>query len=221
MKRTILLASLLLAGASAFGQGGSGNIPADVFYLMPEFGQGMVYFSNQGPAQGQINICAEDHSLRFLDKDGEEMSSKADNITRVVIDNVIFVRDGDCFYRLYPVSDDVSVAFLREVEVLRDAKKGAYGTVSRTSSIREVSSLQTDGIMYKLENSTDYPYNVSESCHLFKSGAVVPFNKRNLRKYFPDRKDDLEAWLKAGHALPKKLDDTLAFLSRLVTGEEL
>ena len=107
MKRIALLLALF-AGVSAFAQEGSGDIPADVFYLMPEFGQGMVYFTGQAPAQGKLNICAEDHSLRFLDDKGEEMSSKADNIVRVVIDNVVFVRDDDAFYKIVPVTEGLS-----------------------------------------------------------------------------------------------------------------
>ena len=221
MKRILLLPALLLAAVSAFAQTSNGGIPADVFYLLPAFEQGMVYFSDQGPAQGKLNICAEDHSLRFLDNDGTELSSKADNIQRVVVDTVIFVRDEGCFYRLYPVSDEVSIALLRDLEVLRDAKKGAYGTVSRTSSIREVGNLQTDGIMYTLSNSANYPYNVSETCFLYKAGSVIPLNKRNLRKYFPDRKDDIEAYLKDNRSLPKTLEDTRAFLLRLSSGEAL
>ena len=220
MKRILPLLFALSACLSAFGQEAQGNIPADVFYMLPEFGKGMVYFSDQGPAQGEMNICAVDQTLRFKDKDGQELSSKADNITRVVVDTVVFVRIDDAFYRLYPVSDDLSLAFRRDVEILRDVRKGAYGTESRTSSIREVGTMQTDGVMYTLQRAANYPFNVSESCFLFRSGSVAPVNKRNLRKYFPDRKDDIDAWLKS-NSLPKKLDETRAFLSRLASGEDL
>ena len=193
MKKIVLLLALLLAGGAAFGQEARGDMPADVFYLLPEFRQGMVYFSDQGPAQGELNICAVDQTLRFMDK-GQELSSKADNINRVVVDDIVFVRIDGVFYRLYPIS--------------------------RTSAIREVGSLQSDGMMYTLQSSKSYPYNVSESCFLYQAGNVTAISKRSLRKRFPDRKDDLDAWLKS-HALPKTLDDTRNFLSRLTTGEEL
>ena len=219
MKRILSLLAIF-AGLSAFGQEAQGNIPADVFYMLPEFGQGMVYFSDRGPAQGEMNVCAVDQTLRFKDKDGQELASNADNITKVVIDTVIFVRIDGAFYRLYPVSDDLTVAFRRDVEILRDVRKGAFGSESRTSAIREVASLQTDGVMYTLQRAANYPYNVTESCFLFQAGDVVPVNKRNLRKRFPDRKDELDTWLKS-NALPKTLDDTRAFLLRLSTGEAL
>ena len=194
-------------------------MPADVFYLLPEFRHGMVYFSGQGPGQGELNICAVDQTLRFMDK-GEELSSSADNILRVVIDTVVFVHVDGAFYRLYPVSDEVTLAYRRDVEILRDVKTGAYGIQSRTSSIREVGSLQSDGMMYTLQSSKSYPYNVKESCYLYVAGNVTPVNKRTIRKLFPARKDDLDAWLK-NHALPKTLDDTRAFLARLSAGEAL
>ena len=218
MKRILLLLSLS-AGLSAFGQEARGDMPADVFYLLPEFRHGMVYFSGQGPGQGELNICAVDQTLRFMDK-GEELSSSADNILRVVIDTVVFVHVDGAFYRLYPVSDEVTLAYRRDVEILRDVKTGAYGIQSRTSSIREVGSLQSDGMMYTLQSSKSYPYNVKESCYLYVAGNVTPVNKRTIRKLFPARKDDLDAWLK-NHALPKTLDDTRAFLARLSAGEAL
>lgn len=220
MMKRILSLLAIFAGLSAFGQEAQGNIPADVFYMLPEFGHGMVYFSDQGPAQGEMNVCAVDQTLRFKDKNGQELASKADNITKVVIDTVVFVRIDGAFYRLYPVSDDLSLAFRRDVEILRDVRKGAYGTESRTSSIREVGNLQTDGVMYTLQRAADYPYNVTETCFLFHSGDVTAISKRSLRKCFPDRKDDIDAFLKA-NALPKKLDETRAFLTRLTSGEKL
>lgn len=218
MKRTLLLLSLF-AGLSAFGQEARGDMPADVFYLLPEFRQGMVYFSGQGPAQGDLNICAVDQTLRFMDK-GQELASDAENILRVVVDTVVFVHIDKAYYRLYPISDEVTLAYRRDVEILRDVKTGAYGMQSRTSSIREVGSLQSDGMMYTLQSSKSYPYNVNESCFLYLNGDVTPLTKRSVRKLFPARKDDLDAWLK-NHALPKTLDDTRAFLARLSAGEAL
>ena len=219
MKKIVLLLALL-AGIPAIGQEAQGNIPAEVFYMLPEFGQGMVYFSDQGPAQGMMNICAVDQTLRFMDNNGQELSSNADNITRVVIGDVVFIRVDGAYYRLCPISDELTVAFRRDVEILRDVRRGAYGTESRTSAIREVGSLQADGMMYTLQRAANYPYHVTESCSLYQAGSIVPLNKRNLRKLFPSRKDDLDAWLKS-NPIPKQLDETRGLLTRLSTGEDL
>ena len=223
MKRIVLLATLLLAAGAAFGQEKKtvGGVPADVFYLLPEFSQGMVYMNGKAPAQGQLNICAEDQTLRFLDADGKELSSNSDDILRVVIDTVIFIRSDGAFYRICPVTDDLSMAVRRDLEILRDVKKGAYGVEDRTSSIREVSVIHTDGVSHTLNKSENYPYRSYETFYLYQSGTVIPLSKRNLRKYFPDRKDDIDAYFKSNKSLPGSLDEVRAFLSRLKSGEAL
>jgi hypothetical protein len=77
-------------------------MPDSVYYLMPRFDQGYVFLRGQMPAQGKMNICAVDNTLRFLDDNGTELSSGEDNILKAVIGNVSFLRSQDVFYRQYP-----------------------------------------------------------------------------------------------------------------------
>ena len=221
----ILLAAVLagILPASAAAQDESqGDLTPEIYYLMPEFGQGMIWFSNQGPAEGKLNICAEDNTLRYLDKDGKEVvAASIDNVVKVQIDKAVFIRSEGAFYRIYPVSDEMAVAVRRDLDIQRDAQRGAYGSYSRTSSIREYSTLYADGVTYQLEKSKKYPFTVSETCFLYTGGKIVSFSKRTLRKYFPQRKDDIDVYLKSGKSLPEDLSDIQAFLTRLSSGESL
>ena len=206
----------------AFAQDETQGITAEIYYLMPEFGQGMIWFSDQGPAQGKMNICAEDNSLRYLDNDGKEVvAASIDNVVKVQIDTAVFIRNDGVFYRIYAVSNEVAVAVRRDLDIQRDAQRGAYGGYSRTSSIREYSTLYADGVAYQLEKSKKYPFTVSETCFLYTGGKIVSFSKRTLRKIFPQRKDEIDAYLKSGKSLPGELPDVQAFLKRLASGETL
>ena len=83
----------LLPTVAAAQEEGEG-VTAEIYYLMPEFGQGMIWFSNQGPAEGKLNICAEDNTLRYLDKNGQEIvAASIDNVVKVQIDTVVFIRN--------------------------------------------------------------------------------------------------------------------------------
>lgn len=220
MKRIILLLALF-AGLSAFGQEAETGVPADVYYLLPEFRPGMVYFFDRSPAQGKLNICAEDQTLRFIDEKGVELTLDSGDITRVIIeDSIVFVRINDAYYRLYPITDGLTLAFRRKVEILRDARKGAYGIESRTAAIREVGMIQSDGMIHTLSSSRKYPYDVTETCFLYEAGGITPITKRSLRKRFPNRKEDLATWLKS-HPFPKDLDGLRSLLHRLALGENL
>lgn len=214
--KRLILAALLLVSSAALAQDKTGKgVPEDVFYLMPSFGEGMVYFASQPPAQGKLNICAVDNSLRFLDHTGKELEAPADaEIVRVRIDTVVFLRSQGIFYRQYPVISGAGVGLRRDVTILRDVKQSAYGTTSQTSAIREYGTIYADGVSSNLNKDKEYPYRSHDSLFLYKGDDVFPFNKRNLKRLFPSRKDDIDAYFKSGGALPSNLDEALTLLSR-------
>jgi hypothetical protein len=214
---TLLFACSLALAASLTLEGqetAANRIPDEDFYLMPAFGEGTVYLRGQGPAQGRINICAVDQSLRFIDDDGTELSAEdADAIIRVQIDTVWFLRSGGAFYRMYPVSGEIGIALRRDTRIVRDARKGAYGMSDRTSSIRQYSTLYTDGAAQQLNRNQAASYAVSETICLYCRDAVFKLSKANLKKIFPDHKDDIDAWFRSGKALPTSVDAARTLIS--------
>lgn len=179
------------------------GIPADVYYLMPSFGNGYIYFRGQMPAQGQLNICAVDNTIRYMDKGKELVSSPTENIIKVRIDTVSFLHNQGVFYRLYPITAEKGVALRRKVNLKMDEKEGAFGTTSRTSSTKEYGVIYADGVSYNLDSDKTYPYEVSETLFLYYGDKVLALNKKNLKKLFPEVQFE---------TLPKTLEDALALL---------
>lgn len=209
---------LLLVSLSAQAQNkeSSKGIPNEVYYLMPKFDQGYIYFRGQAPAQGRLNICAVDNTLRFIDKNGQELeASNADNVLKVLIDTVAFLRHQDIYYRLSPVGPDMGIAIRRDVKILMDVKEAGYGTTSQTSSIRSYSSIYADGVIYDLEEGKTYPYEVTETLFLYKGDTVFPLTKKNLRKLFPGKKDQVDALFTGGRSVPETLPEARALLHSL------
>ena len=206
-KKTLLLISLLaIESGAAFAQ--DNGIPKDVFYLMPEFGNGSIVYNGKAPAKGTLNICAVDNSIRFIDNGGQELAADTDeSVLRDVIGNVAFERNGNAFVRLVPVTDEVSIAVKREVLIMSDSKSGGYGMASQTSSITELSSLSAGGNLYRLDDVRDVPYRVTETASLFYNGAFLQPNKKSFQKCFPDKKDEIEAFFKSqGKLSPGKVE---------------
>lgn len=211
--KSLSIVCLALSMSLGLGAQEAGRIPDDVFYLMPEFADGIVYFRGQSPAQGKLNICAADNTLRFIDNDGKELAASpesAEKIIMVQIDSVQFLHNQDGFYRKYPVTATMGVALKRVVNIMRGAKKGAYGIVDQTSSIRQYSTLYSEGMSYNL--NTGDPYEVSETLYLYVNQAIVPLTKKNLKKVFPDSKDEIDAWFKSGNYLPRTIKEALPML---------
>lgn len=217
MKRFLLLLSACCLSLSLHGQETADNaIPNDIFYLMPSFTQGTIYLRGQAPAQGKLNICAVDQSLRFIDGNGTELSaSDPDGIRLVQLDTVSFLRSDGAFYRMYPVSPEIGVALRRDVRVLRDVKRGAYGTTNQTSSIRQYSTLYTDGASQQLNSGETPSYVVSETVCVYCREAVFRLTKANLKRLFPDRKEEIEARFKSRNSLPTTVEEAGALLRLL------
>ena len=190
------------------------RIPDEVFYLMPSFAQGTVFLRGQAPAQGQLNICAVDQTLRFIDEHGTELAAADhDAIIRVQIDTVTFLRHQNAFVRLHPVSADMGVAVRREVRIIRGGKQAAYGGTSQTSSISEVGTLYTEGASHTLKSSRDNKYNVSETILVYKRDAVFHPSRKNLTKLFPSKKTEIESYFKSFRTFPDTVPEARALLA--------
>lgn len=191
----------------------TGRIPPEVFYLLPEFADGTVYLKGQSPAQGRMNICAADNTLRYIDGSGKELSAgTADNIVMVQIGDAAFIYGNDGFYRKYPVTPKTGVAYQRNVHIYSGAKRGAYGTIDQTSSIRQYSSVSDGAETYDL--STEVPYEVNEKIAIYTGNTVIPLTRKNLKKIFPSKADEIKAWFKSGHSMPRTVEDARAMLAQ-------
>lgn len=214
IKAYIVMAAFLFLFPCAWAQESTVNsISGDDYYLMPAFGQGMVYLRGQGPAEGKLNICAVDNTLRYIDDDGTELAAAGnDDILQVRIDTVTFIRYQNAFLRLYPVSGDTGIAVKREVRIMNDAKQGAYGADSRTSSIKEYNTLYTEGVAIELNKNREYPYKVSETLLIYKGDSILFPTRNNLRKLFPTKKEEVDAWFKSNRSFPHTIDEASALL---------
>ena len=105
------------------------------------------------------------------------------------------------------------MALCRKVHIIRDQKVAAYGGTSETSSTKQYNTLYADGVTYNLNDDDAYPYEVTETIHVYKGGEVFPLTKKSLRKIFASRKADIDAWFQAGNSLPRTVEKTLEMLA--------
>ena len=148
----------------------------------------------------------------FQIKTQELSVSDIGNVRHVIIDGVMFIRNNGAFYRVYSLAPDLGIALRRAVRIKYDGKPGAYGAVDYTSSITEYGTIYgSDGTTYNLNKDKKYPYVVSETLFLYRGNSVEAFNKKNLRKSFPGKKDEIDLYFKSGN-VPKTAEEALELL---------
>ncbi len=196
MRRILIMAAAALfwAATALFAQEGKAGLTKEVFYLMPDMAFGTIQFNDKAPARGDMNICAVDNSIRYMEHGTELSVELDDSIVSVTIGNVLFVPYEGVFLRIYPFGDASGVAVRRNVVLLTDGKMASFGMESNTTAVSSIVSFNTGFHNISLEESLDIPYRLNETAFLYRDGNVMTLTKRNLTRCFPNAKADIEAW---------------------------
>ena len=73
--------------------------------------------------------------------------------------------------------------------------------------------MYTEGVAIELNKNREYPYSVSETVFVYKGNDVLTPTRNNLRKLFPERKEEVDAWFKTNRSFPQDIDEASALLS--------
>jgi len=221
MKKSFILAvaALFWAASALFAQ--ERFLTDDVFYLMPKMGYGTVYFKDKAAANGNLNICAVDNTVRYLENGTELAVDIDDSMTRVVIDGVIFVPYEGEFLRLYPFGEDAGVAVRRNVTVMNDGKVASYGMESNTTAVSNIMGFSDSALaqVFTLEEGREIPYRMSQTVYVYREGNIMAVNKRNLQRAFPEAKDKIDAYFDEHKKLENNDPDKVLALVKEWTGK--
>ena len=197
MKNVLLALALLLpfAGSAQVNSQArfEASLPDSIKYVLPAFGKGRVVYSNGEFSLGTFNICTVDQSLRYLD-DGQELSLVGiDEVDRVTIGGVLFLRRQNGFYGIVDQMDEVCLCVQKRIE-FDDTKSGAFGQRSATTSIQELRNIHTEsGMDFDLRG--EVRYKLTEKPILYRNGRFYAPSKKQLLKLFPDKKTFIERYL--------------------------
>jgi len=193
---------LVSISASASSSNGQDKEPLDsLAYIFPEFIEGTVVFNDKTFSHGVLNICIVDQSIKTINKEGEMLDAVgSEGVTCVLAAGRKFYKDRGIFVELIKTDGDFGFGIAKSTTVVNNVKRGAFGTEDHTSSISSYSrdpytkSLQE----FVLDNPDNYVHKVEP--YLFKNGAPVVFNKKNLQKCFPQQKAFIEEYIASHEA---------------------
>ena len=183
------------------------TLPDSVKYYVPEFTTGSIVFTDGGFSTGKLNISVVDQTVRFVDKSGEILSlSNQDQVDRVVIGKYLFLRNGKEFAAVVRSADEASLVVTRRFVFERDKKKGAFGARSETTNISSVASASSEsGISFDL--STTSEYRIDTVPYLYRKKRFYPITRKNLLKFFPDKKEAVSSYLDNHDVNLQKVED--------------
>ena len=160
-------------------------------YLFPEFTQGQAFLKSGVQQTTMLNYNSLTEEMVFQDRRGRVLAISEEsmaNTDSIVIHGRRFVPIGDRFLELL-YDSDYQVFAEHKCRVDMPGKPVGYGSTSRTSSVRTISSLQSDGVYYQLTLPDDYKVHPFKDYWIKKEGELTQFtNMRQLRRMYRNQR---------------------------------
>lgn len=216
MKNSILAILFLSLGICAQAQAQNHKQLDSLAYILPEFSQGLVRFSDGSFSRGPLNISPLNQAVYCITPDRDTLVvDNTDAIVSVSVNGRVFTRWQDSFIETVKVNGDTGVGVSRSTAMVNNVKKGAYGVTDATSSIGSYSyNNESLSIDFKiLDDPRNYVYRVWP--YLLKNGKFLAVSKKAFQKLFPDKKAYIESvWTERNITL-SNLDEVIAFYDEL------
>ena len=189
MKKSVIAATAFIIGLCASAQE-SGSMQ----YLLEEFTEGVVVYSDGQFRRGLINISTMDQLVYLLSPEGELLeATDISEISSVSMGGRVFYKWRNYFAESVAGDAGCGVGVVRSTSRIRNASSSAYGAVNQLSSIDTYQHRQDNGTLRTdiIDNPLNYNFVVSPC--LYKDGKFYDVTKKSFIKIFPEKKAYIES----------------------------
>ena len=152
-------------------------------FVIPEFQSG--------------NISTIEQRVYFVAPDGNyQVLTNEDQVTRVSVKGRTFIKSQYGYVELLDTAGDVALGAVRRTSFFETEKKGAYGMASQTTSVTTIGTMQSHGVTYTLGADQTTPFKYKVIPYLYRNNKVYMSTRKNFQKCFPDKKSEIESYLK-------------------------
>jgi hypothetical protein len=170
--------------------------PVKERYRYPDFSNGQLVFKNGNVNSGRFNYNILSGEMEFIQlRDTLSINNKKDISLIAVAQDTFFYDNG---YIEMILGGPVKVGYMQKFKLKEIQKKGAMGTINRSSSIDTYNSISFTGNFYQLIPNEDWVFQKKE-LYYFSTTArgFIQFNKKNVIKAFQQKEDAVKDYLKS------------------------
>jgi len=224
MKSLLSLIILLSYSSIAFSQATeiitvkAGQTFSDVYkeiYRYPQFTPGRVYFKNGEVSAGKLNYSLLSEEILFISPTGDTLAlDDKTSIRYITIEKDTFYYD-DGFLELLENYNPAKLVVKQKIKFADKKKIGAFGAASSTIKTDSDDTFLGDR-RYNFQIAEDLVFKKETQFYINDaSNNFLVVNKKNLIKVFPNKKDNIESFLKENNInlhLEKDLKKLMQFL---------
>jgi hypothetical protein len=177
-------------------------------YRFPEFITGRIQFKTGIYSEAKLNYNLLNSEMEYIKNRDTLAIANSKNISYIAVAQDTFYYDRGYLEQIS--GGAVKVALKQYIRLKETVHKDSYGTSSSGSATTTYGSLPSQGNYYKLVANEDLvfqrtlEYYISDS-----SGGFVPYNKKNVLQLYPQKKDQIKAYLKTNKVDFDSRDDLI------------
>jgi len=178
-------------------------------YRYPDFIPGQVVFKSGKSSTMKFNYNLLFNEIEFVQAAETLSISRKKDLRYVAAQDTFYYDNG--FIEI--ISGGQMKVGLKQYYKIRDVlKSGAYGTTVRSGSADTYSSITANGLTYGLIPNEDIEVQKMIEYYLYTpSGGYTPFVKKNILQLFPEKSNEIKAYLKTSKVDFDSRDDLLRF----------
>ncbi|GHT08155.1 hypothetical protein FACS189426_03070 [Bacteroidia bacterium] len=166
-------------------------------YLFDKFEKGTVNYKNGTITGSLFNYNLFSGKIEFEQDNIALELSDLSSIASIKIGNCIFVQvKPDIFCERF-IIDNVELYVYWKYTMQSAGKKGAFGSVSQTSSIADISQISRGGNIYNLQSSEEYITSKNNKYYIYMNDKYTQIDSpKSLGKLFKNHQKEIEDYCK-------------------------
>ena len=182
--------------------------PVTERYLYPDFAEGKVILKNQMVIPSKYNYNILSGEMEFIKLNDTLIIGDKNALKSIIIAQDTFYYDNGY---LQLIRSGRLKVWLKQSVIIKDIlKKGAMGTVNRSAASQSYDYLLAEGLSKDMVADIDMVLQKEEAYFIStKEDNFVPFNKKNIIKIIPDKKDAVKNYITSNNIDFKSREDLL------------
>lgn len=195
-KVEIIIALFLLTALKAIGQ--DKQLENSPQYLYDSFSIGEVLMKDGKVQPAVMNYNTVTDKLIF-EQNGQLLElSNLFTVDTIYLKDTKFIVIDNAFYEVIDTSS-IPILIQHKGKLQQPKKEVGFGGTSDVASSHNISIVQMDGNYYNLPLPTNFKVTIDPIYSLMKDGKIVKFSSvRNLQKLFPEKKNEIQKFVKDG-----------------------
>lgn len=218
-----LFSCLMLSAQSGYIKVSGGKvIEGDFFkskiYLLKNFTDAKIKFLNGDTYDAKINIHILSQTLRFIGPQGDTLAvADEKHIGSVSSGKLFFLKVNNQYVQVVNSDGETSLVVARALNIGQEKVTGAYGGTNEVSSIQKIEVYNDNNKIERITSSATLFYEYRETLFLVNRGKLYLVTRRNLQKFFPDKKEFIEEYYSTHNIQIDKKEEIVSLFNTILS----